>query len=377
MKSTPRNNPCKTRVLLGMSGGVDSSVALFLLKEQGFEVIGLTLLTSDRSLLSIPDVEAVCARAGIKLIIADVREHFRQVIIKDFVSGYLQGRTPNPCVLCNPLLKFAVLLAEADKNDCAFIATGHYAAIEPYRPTGRLALTGSAAGIKDQTYFLYRLTQEQLGRIIFPLSGMNKAKTRETAAALDLTGTAGKLLAGKKDSQDNCFIGEEGYAEFIRNHLMEHNEDKALSLLEPGPVLDISGKEIGSHRGLVHYTIGQRRGFQVQSSERLFVIGKSAADNALVVGSFEHILRKAIRVADPVYSGLAGIEEATELEARIRYSARPVPCTVTKREDGSLQVVFAEPAAAPAPGQSCVFYRGNQVMAGGFINMAETGFRSI
>lgn len=366
----------RLHVLLGMSGGVDSSVALFLLQKQGFSVTGLTLITSDAGLDNMEDARAVCDQAGAAHVVADVRKEFAATVVEDFISGYLQGRTPNPCILCNPTIKFSTLLQEADRLGCEYVATGHYARISPYLPTGRLSLTRSGAGIKDQTYFLYRLSQTQLSRIIFPLADLVKDETKKIAAELGVKSADGENMELRKESQDNCFIGAEGYAEYIRQQLEKRDDREALRLLEPGPVLDVSGREIGRHSGLINYTVGQRRGINVRTSERLFVLGKVAKKNALVVGAYEHVLQDTIKVIEPVYSGLKKIDPETQLDARIRYSARAVPCLVTALGDGSLSVRFTAPAAAPAPGQSCVFYRGDQVMAGGYIAFPEMALRA-
>ncbi len=427
------HNHRKRRVLLGMSGGVDSSVACFLLKEQGYDVVGLTLLTNPRSDEHLDDVKAICRQAGIKLIVADVRQSFKTLIIDDFIRSYAQGHTPNPCVLCNPAIKFSVFIEAADANDCDFVATGHYAAIQKHPETGRLTLTRTDAGLKDQTYFMYRLTQEQLSRVIFPLSGWQKKTIRQKAASLGLIGHQGSDLASKPDSQDNCFVPEAGYAEFIRTELEKNGPHEWLNLLEPGPVKNTQGETIGTHRGLIHYTIGQRKGFQVKTTDRLFVLGKDPGRNALIVGQHHQVMRQKILVTDPVYSGLDAIKTGQQLQAKIRNSANPKPCRVypvhnmtdetpdglfsgseaannssaidhasdkkqsleetssdaalktasdktasaavkagkASNDEGSpaaLLVVFDESVPAPAPGQSCVFYDGDYIMAGGFIS---------
>lgn len=368
-------HPDKPGVVVGVSGGVDSAVSLYLLQEQGYEVAALNLVTSDAGLDKLDDVRSVCDRAGVKLIIADVRNEFEKTIVNDFIQGYLQGRTPNPCILCNPVIKFRVLIEEADRLGYSYVATGHYAKIDRYMPTNRLALVRSAGGIKDQTYFLYRLEQEQLRRIIFPLSEMDKEQTRKISLDYNIKVSGGNNIAAKKESQDNCFVGESGYAEFIRQELEKRGDHDLLQLFAEGPVLDIAGMHIGTHKGLVHYTVGQRKGFAVKSSERLFVIGKIAAENALVVGTYENILSRRLKVADPVFSGMARITSGTRLAARIRYSALALPCTVYPGPGSSLEVIFDDPAAAPAPGQSCVFYQDGMVMAGGYIALPDIGLR--
>ena len=364
-------NPGRGKVLLGMSGGVDSSVASFLLQREGWEVTGLSLLTCDAGKPGLEDAEAVCRSLGIPWQMTDVRTEFRNTVIRDFIAGYLQGRTPNPCILCNPTIKFAVLAREADRLGCQAIATGHYARITRVPDSGRLALARTDAGLKDQTYFLYRLSQAQLGRMIFPLAGLDKPAVRRIAAEQQLAGRHGQPVAAKPDSQDNCFVPDGDYASYIRAELAAQGDETGLRLTEPGPVVNMSGEQVGTHKGLIHYTLGQRKGFQVQTIERLFVVGKNPAANSLTVGSYAQVLRRTILVVDPVYSGLAAIAPGERLMAKIRNSAREVPCRVDPLADGSLLVTFDQPAAAPAAGQSCVFYRDGLIMAGGFIADSE------
>ncbi len=367
MPMMPSDALSDRKVLLGMSGGVDSSVAAFLLQQQGWQVLGLSLLTDDAARGSIEDARVISQQLDIPWELVDVRDEFRRTIVSDFVEAYTHGRTPNPCILCNPLIKFRTLYAAADRLGCEAVATGHYAAITQVQGSGRYALTKSAAGQKDQTYFMYRLTQDQLARLIFPLSGMNKPAVREIADKAGLLGQAGREIAQKPDSQDNCFIPDGDYANFISRELGKTGSPAEKALCQPGIVVNTSGHPIGTHHGLIHYTLGQRKGFQVQTTDRLFVVGRDYATNTLMVGEHERVIRRSIKVVQPVYSGLASIQDGERLEARIRNSAREVPCTVYPADDRSLRVEFDQPVAAPAPGQSCVFYRDGLIMAGGFI----------
>lgn len=355
------------RILLGMSGGVDSSVAAFLLRQQGWEVIGLTLLTHDGGRETAEDASSVCRQLGLEWHLADVREKFAQIVIKDFIEGYLAGRTPNPCIICNPAIKFVTLYEEAERLSCSAVATGHYAAISRNPENGRLALMKTESGLKDQTYFMYRLNQDQLSRLIFPLSGLDKASVRQIAAQAGLLGSKGSKIAEKPDSQDNCFIPNGNYAEYIEKSLTNSTYAAGIKQINPGPVINMSGQQIGTHQGLIHYTFGQRKGFQVQTTERLFVVGKIPATNSLIVGLHDQVMRSQIRVREMVFSGLAALNPGERLEARIRNSAREVPCTVFPEGENQCRVEFDQPVSAPAPGQSCVFYRNSLIMAGGFI----------
>jgi tRNA-uridine 2-sulfurtransferase len=364
----PTELPVKPRkILVGMSGGVDSSVAAFLLQQQGWEVYGLSLLTDESTHGSIRDAEAISRQLGISWELFDLREKFRQQVVDNFISAYTSGQTPNPCVICNPLVKFNALLEVADRLGCEAVATGHYASIRRVGETGRLALAKTDAGLKDQTYFMYRLSQDQLAWIIFPLAGMDKPAVRAVAAQAGLIGSFGSDLAQKPDSQDCCFIPDGDYAHYIETALQKMGDPTMMQLTKPGIVINTSGHPIGTHKGLIHYTLGQRKGFQVQTTERLFVIDRDPVKNTLTVGPFSAVHKQEILVVDPVYSGLAAITDGERLEARIRNSAKEAPCKAFPLENDSIRVVFDQPVSAPAPGQSCVFYRDGLIMAGGVI----------
>lgn len=371
----PGDNP--GRILVGMSGGVDSSVASLLLQRQGWHVTGLTLATHDGSWSAVADARAVCAQLGIELIVADVRERFRRLVIEPFQEAWLGGLTPNPCIRCNPWLKFAVLLEEAARLGCTALATGHYAAICRHPQSGRLALARTQSGEKDQSYFLSQLTQQQLAMLVFPLAGLEKQAVRQIAAEAGLVGSDRSQLAVKPDSQDICFVPDGDYAALLYQNIAQNRPAEAVRLFEPGPVADESGQIIGCHRGLIHYTIGQRKGFSVRTTERLFVIALQPERQTLVVGPFARVLQSRIRVIEIVWSGASSFIPGQVLHARVRSSAKPVPCRVQPGIDGALDVHFAEPVAAPTPGQICVFYEQDLIMAAGMIDRwpepAESG----
>lgn len=354
-------------VVIGMSGGVDSSVASLLLKQQGFAVVGLYLITHDRGMEAAADARAVCRRLGQELIVVDVRDSFRESIVNGFVDAWLAGLTPNPCVRCNPEIKFKALLDTADQYGYRHVATGHYASVRRHPGSGRLALAKTDSGQKDQTYFLYRLQQEQLARLIFPLAGLCKPEVRRMAADFGLEGEQGTALAEKPDSQDICFIPDQDYLGLLRDEINRRNLAGARNLLEPGPIVDLKGQIIGEHKGLLAYTIGQRKGFDVRTTERLFVISRDLHTNTLVVGPFAQVLKQVIQVESVVYSGIGQFAEGQRAMARVRSSAQPVSCRVYTNVDQSLTIRFDQPVSAPAPGQSCVFYDEGMILAGGII----------
>lgn len=359
------DKPAPKKVMLGISGGVDSSVTAFLLQHANIEVIGLTLITQPDADQSVADAAAVCHKLGIKHIIEDVQNEFSNNIIEDFVNGYTHGRTPNPCILCNPTIKFSVLYQKAFDYGCDGVATGHYANVRRLE-NGRYAMEKAPVGFKDQSYFLYRLNQSQLAGLFFPLGSYQKSDVRKIAKENGLTTADGSDIGSKPDSQDNCFIPDGNYARFIRDYLEKHHPS-LLYLTLPGQVLDMHGKIIGKHKGLINFTIGQRKGFDVRTTERLFVIGRNIEKNQLIVGAHSELLKTKVIIEQPVYSGMSEIKQGTRLLGKIRHSAMELPCEVMTLPDGRLAANFDEPVVSPVSGQSCVFYQDNLIMAGGFI----------
>jgi tRNA-specific 2-thiouridylase len=367
--SPPAGTP--GRVLVGMSGGVDSSVAALLLLQMGWQVEGLTLLLGSDSLQCQHDAAAVCRQLQIPWRCRDARKAFREQVVDSLVDGYLNGLTPNPCVFCNAEVKFHLLIEEADRLECQAVASGHYARIVRMPVSGRLALAEIPGNLKDQSYFMYRLTQSQLARILFPLGGMDKADVRQAAAQARLLDAAGRPLAERPDSQDTCFTEGKPYAEFISDQIGRTAKATPFLGSQPGTVVDTAGRVIGEHRGLIHYTLGQRKGFTVRTTERLFVVAKQPENNRLVVGPYPAILKRQILVAQMAYSGACELEQGEYLDARIRNQGRLLACRVYPQPDGRVRVDFTQPAAAPTPGQSCVFYRDSIILAGGVIDTAD------
>ncbi len=345
-------------VAVAMSGGVDSSVAAALLREQGCKVIGVTMNVwqdgagSERSggccgAGAIEDARRVAHRLGIPHYVLDFRELFREHVMEDFYREYRRGRTPNPCIRCNRHIKFDALMRKAESFGAGRLATGHYARIE--EEGGRWLLKKGMDARKDQSYFLYTLTQEQLARTLMPVGSLIKYKVREIARELGLP------VADKKESTDICFITDGSYA----GHFAA----------ESGPILDTEGRVVGRHRGIASYTIGQRRGLGIAAAEPLYVTAISPERNAVCVGSREAIYSRELVASDLSWVA-AGLIEPTRVRAKIRYRHPDAEATVTPLEGGCVHVKFEEPQMAVTPGQAVVFYRGDVVIGGGTIEKA-------
>lgn len=346
------------KVLVGMSGGVDSSVTAYILKERGFHVEGVSLRLwearareNSRTCCSIEAFNTAGRSAelmGISHSTVDVRDIFMERVIEPFVNAYLKGRTPNPCVLCNRYVKFPVLLEEAKRRDAEFIATGHYARIE--RDTkGEVHLLKGIDRAKDQSYFLYVLKRDYLGKILFPLGDMRKEDVREIARELSLPSK------DRPESVEICFI-EDDYACFIRQLVPE--------AVRPGPIIGPDGKEIGRHEGIFQYTLGQRRGLNIAWGEPLYVTAIDPENNTVYVGYRDEVFRRDVSVSD-----LNLIEPPTErVTAKIRSMMKDEPAILEVGEDEKVaRLVFDEPQWGPAPGQAAVFYSGDMVLGGGVI----------
>ncbi len=346
-----------------MSGGVDSSVAAVLLKEMGYEVLGLTMRLWDTPELeecnmtqAEVDAKKICDAIGIKHYVADFRAEFRQSVIEYFVEEYQRGRTPNPCIVCNKFLKFDEMQRYAKSLGADYIATGHYAKIEKNEETGRFLLKKADSDKKDQTYALYSLSQEQLSKTLMPLGTLeSKEKTREIAERLNL------ISANKKDSMEICFIPDGDYAGFIKKY----------AGIEPreGDFVDSDGNVLGRHKGIIHYTVGQRKGLGVTFGKPMFVTGIDAEKNQVILGESGKEFSSAL-IADKLnFISIETPLESIRVRAKIRYSAKEEPAIVRVLDDGTAKVEFDKPQRAVTPGQAVVFYEidGDGVIGGGII----------
>jgi tRNA-specific 2-thiouridylase len=370
------------RVLVGMSGGVDSSVAALLLKQQGYEVIGVTLNLWSYEDRQEPyneccslEVRAVAQQLGIEHHFVDAGKEFKERVVDAFLAEHAQGRTPSPCGRCNRLVRFPILLELADRFGCDFLATGHHARIAV--EDGIYYLLTSKDPLKDQSYFLYGLTQEQLKRILFPVGDLLKSEVWQIAKAHNL------VSARKPESMDLCFIPKGDYRAYLRAHLD--------GLVQPGEIVDTSGRVVGRHEGLAFYTIGQRHGLGVALGERVYVVGFDYENNRLIVGDERALLSEGLIATDVnfIYSpsplsplslegrgdGGEGGEGSREVRGipitvKIRYRSPRVPATLKLLDDGRVCVLFAQPQRAVTPGQIAVFYEGERVLGGGVIERA-------
>ena len=362
------------RVLVGMSGGIDSSATCIMLQEQGYEVVGMTMRTWDvASAFSSPEQEepdfilearALAGRLGIEHHVADVREEFKQVIVKYFIDEYMQGRTPNPCVMCNPLFKERLLCEWADKTGCAWISTGHYCRLEERNE--HLYIIAGDDVTKDQSYFLWRLPQDILRRFIFPLGNYTKQKVREY---LNEKGFESKAKGG--ESMEVCFI-EGDYRDFLRQQIPDID-----TKIGPGFFVDNKGVKIGQHKGFPYYTIGQRKGLGIALGHPAHVLRINAEKNTVMLGTAEDLKTEYMLVEDAMIIDQQELLECSNLTVRIRYRSKPIPCQVLPLENGQMLVRFLDEASAIAPGQSAVFYDGQRVLGGAFIASQRGIFKMI
>jgi tRNA-uridine 2-sulfurtransferase len=353
------------RVIVGMSGGVDSSVTAALLKRAGHDVIGVTLnvwpdlpnMPEMRredaccALGAVEDARRVADALDIPYYVLNFKEVFEDRVIKDFVSTYASGRTPNPCIRCNQFIKFDALLVKARQLGAEYVATGHYARIEHGKPN---RLRKAVDPSKDQSYVLYVMSQERLGAAMMPLGGYTKTETRQIATDLGLS------VASKPESQDICFVPFKRYTEFIERYAPE--------VLQPGPIVNREGQVLGEHKGLALHTIGQRRGLGFAAGQPLFVTALEPATNSVVVGNADELLQTSCALEEVNWIVGDPPDEPLPAMAKARYRAAEVGCTVRKEGHGRLRIEFDQPQRAITPGQALVLYDGEYVLGGGTIS---------
>ena len=347
----------KGKVVIGMSGGVDSSVAAYLLKQEGFDVTGVTMRfwreEGSSPDTSVNDAASVAEQLGIPHSVVDFRDRFREKVVDYFTGEYINGRTPNPCLVCNRYLKWEALLSFADSIGAVGIGTGHYARIL-HLPNGRFSVAKAAASSKDQSYALYMLTQEQLGRTLMPVGEYSKDEIRNIAK------DAGLVVASRPDSQEVCFIPDKDYASFIERYSGVHSE--------PGHYVDSQGNVLGTHQGITHYTVGQRKGLGIAFGEPRFVTALRPETCEVVLGTDKEVWSSSLKCKDVCLMSVDRIDGDMQVMAKIRYNHSGSAAIIHPvQEDGTMRVDFPEPVRAVTPGQAVVFYEDGHVLGGGTI----------
>ena len=355
----------KKKVVVGMSGGVDSSVAAWLLKNQGYDVIGVTMqIWQDEEeaameehggccgLSAVDDARRVAAALDIPYYVMNFKKEFKENVIDYFIDDYLHGRTPNPCIACNRYVKWESLLKRSLDIGAEYIATGHYARVEKLS-NGRYAIRNSATAAKDQTYALYNLTQDQLSKTLMPVGEYTKDQIRAMADEIGL------LVAHKPDSQDICFVPDGDYASFIEQYTGQSSE--------PGDFVNKEGKVLGKHKGQIHYTIGQRRGLGISAPESLYVCGKSLDSNEVILGGKQDLMSNYCYINDINLIPWDHLDAPIKCKVKTRYRQPEQPATVEQIGEDLIKITFDEPQRAVTPGQAAVLYDDDMVLGGGTI----------
>lgn len=350
-----------------MSGGVDSSMAAAFLKEQGYEVIGVTMklfslpqkycrsekLRSCCGWKAIEDAHRVAISLGISHYVSDFRKHFEKRVISDFCEEYARGRTPNPCIRCNQYIKFDVLMEKLKTFEADYLATGHHARVEYDAQSGRYLLKKGRDREKDQSYFLYPLTQEQLSSTLMPIGNFTKEEVREKAQKLGLP------VAQRPESQEICFVPDNDYVRFLRERIPE--------AFCPGPIVNLENSVLGQHKGIIHYTIGQRRGMGIAAPYPIYVLSIQSDKNTIVVGPADKLSEKTLLASQVNLISTAKIKKPLVVKAKVRYKHEEAKALFTPLDSDQALVEFEKPQRAVTPGQAAVFYDGDVVVGGGII----------
>ena len=341
------------RVLIAMSGGVDSSLAAAILIDEGLLVEGVTMKLTAGICCDIASAQQVCRQLGIPHHLVDMQEEFERKVIRNFIDEYRIGRTPNPCIRCNDIIKFQALLSYAREHGFDLLATGHYARADRDSVTKRVQLKAGLDPSKDQSYFLYRLTQDQLARIRFPLGTLHKTEVKQQARRLKLP------AADRPESQEICFVPDNDYRSFLKEH--------APDVLRRGEIAMVDGTVVGSHDGIAFYTVGQRRGLGVAVGDRLYVVEVDPQTNRVVLGQRRDLEIYRCVVTDTHFLPFDRLETASSVDVKVRYRAAPVRATIVPAGSDRVEIRFNAPVCGVTPGQAAVFYDRDVVIGGGII----------